>query len=113
MVKAYAVPFEQHEFAPVLASLFFAAKDVRQLVNITRAKRKQDFHRVFGRGLQVSAAGGERSQLRVGNAAAAQLHGIDFQHATRGEESANGGEESGAAGNTCSKCHGFRNHHYQ
>ena len=43
MVVAAAIPFEQHEFAPVLASLFFTTKDVRQLVNITRTRCQQDF----------------------------------------------------------------------
>ena len=98
VVVACAVPFEQHELAPVLAPLLLTAKDVRQLVNIARALREQDFHRVFGRGLQIAAAGGERDQLRVGNTAGAQLRGIDFQYAARGEKGANGGEESGAAG---------------
>ena len=38
VVVACAVPFEQHEFAPVLASLLLTAKYVRQLVNIACAK---------------------------------------------------------------------------
>ena len=99
MVKAKTVPFKQHELAPVLAPLFLATEDVRQLVNVARTLRQQDFHRVFGRGLQITAAGGERNQLRVGNAAGAQLRSIDFQHATRGEKGADGGEKLGAAGN--------------
>ena len=69
---------------------------MRQLVGVARARREQDFQRVFGRGLQIAAVGSKRDELRVGNAAGAQLRGVGFDDAARGEEGADGGEEIGA-----------------
>ena len=96
MVVAAAIPFEQHEFAPVLASLFFTTKDVRQLVNVARTRCQQDFQCVFGRGLQVAAVSGKRDELRVGNAVGAQLFAIDFDDAACGKEGADSSKEGSA-----------------
>lgn len=97
MIKLCAIPFEHHEFTLMLAPLFFAAKDVRQLVNIARTGSEQALHRIFGRGLQEALLWHRQAdKMRIGDAKGTQMRGIDFEHITRGKEGTDGGEKGGA-----------------
>ena len=80
----------------MLASLFFTAKDVRQLVEVARTRCQQDFQCIFGRGLQIAAVGGKRDELRVSDAVGAQLFAINFDDVTCGKKGSDGGEEGSA-----------------